>query len=762
MFDFGAALRVLKRSSGLIAVITALCLVGGLLIDAFKTDRYVAGTTVLLEAPSLNPFGREQVYQGTKFDNVTIESQMQVIRSPLLLSQVVEDLQLDRREAFWTPRQGQLATLLGGGVTSLKIGLAGMLRDGIDPGQELTDFAALKTRVADRLDGAAAPEPTAAERFQSAVKKLREDVSVSRNGVTSVLNIKVTANTPALSADIANAISQAYVMRRYDLRRSSAEEAAGWFEKRMEELGQQAVAAEEQLSTLGSAGAAAAPTGGVQADALATLRAAISARLDAQTRFDQIELAARSSSPLDVLPARLESDALATLADQYAATSDVTTRAALNEQALALMPGLRAEAQATLGAAQQAENAARMTVSQGGGAGGAANGASTANLRTLESEARIYREMYENYTTTYLRTKEQQTFPAVDASVLVVAQPPEGASGPGGMKIMMIAALLGLTLGGGTAFVNEARDPVLRTRAGLAKSVGAPVLGLLPKAEEATKAAPGKGPQMALPDTRTPQSRAQQNRAQVKKGGTTVITLPQHRLALERLDGAMSLTLTDPLSKYSDTIRRIRVAFENYFAPHGGKRAPVIGFMSDGGTKTRSTAALNYAEMVAVGGKRTLMIDFDWLEAFLSRTITPSAEFGVPDLMLSGENFRPEEAFWLDERSGLYFLPNRGMGTREVVDPAVFDTNRLIALIDSLSLTFEQIVIDFSSLSTSVDAAALTSVVDGYVCTAEWGMSDQRALAKTIAACGVPPEKMVGAVMGGVSEEELSRYEATV
>lgn len=154
------------------------------------------------------------------------------------------------------------------------------------------------------------------------------------------------------------------------------------------------------------------------------------------------------------------------------------------------------------------------------------------------------------------------------------------------------------------------------------------------------------------------------------------------------------------------------------------------------------------------------MIDFDWLEAFLSSSITPSATFGLPDLMFSGKNFQPEQVFWLDERTGMFFLPNRSMDKRDPIDPAVFDTSRLINLISTLTLSFDQIVIDFGSLSSLVDAAALANVVDGYVWTAEWGLTDQVELAKTMRTCGVPPEKIVGAVMAGVTEQELARYEA--
>lgn len=733
MFDFGSAMRVIRRRAKTILTITAVCLFGGALLAVTSSDRYVSGTSVLLEAPSLNPFGRDQVFAGTKFDNVTIESQMQVIRSPLLLSEVVASLNLDAQPIFWAPEKGPISGFIDDQIALAKSQFTSVT--GIELGQEEA-------------------APTQAELFRDAVSKLRDDVSVTRNGVTSVLSIKATANSADLAADIANAVAQAYLMQRYDMRRTSAETAAGWFETRMNELSEQAALAEGRLNAAsGRASASPTLTDDARSEAMGALRDAISERIDAQARVDQISLAMRSQSPLGILPARSGSEEFAEIADAFASTTDAAERQALSAQAKQLLPGLLSDAQADLDAAKTAEAAARGTLT-----GAAADGSGTpSDLGRLESEARVYREMYENYTITYLRTKEQQTFPVVDASVLGIAQPPDGASGRSGMQLLLIAGLLGLTLGTGTAFAREARDPTLRTRASLAQAVGAPVLGLLPPMSKHLAITGPTAATKKLPEVDILKSRVERTAGD----GNNVVPLPKHRLALSRLRGQMSMTLTHPLSPYSDTVRRIRVAFDNHFAPRHDKRGAVIGFLSDGGGTSRSTLAMNYAEMTAIGGVKTLLVDFDWLESFLSQTIAPAASFGITDLMNNlSPNFSANDAFWIDERSGLHFLPNRAFGKAEPIDPATFDTALLTALIGTLARDFDQIVIDFPSLGETVDAAGLASVVDGFVCVADWGVVDRKKLARDVANSGIPGEKIVGAVMGGVTEEDLSRYES--
>ena len=734
MFDFSTVFKIFKRRSFLVFSFLIFCLLGGFAVSQLKVDRYTAGSSVLLEAPALNPFGREQIFQGTKFDNVTIESQIQVLRSTLLLAQVVEDLDLDTSEDFWTPGRSEFAVKMYRARDSVLDNLS--LNSGSSSNDEILSDA---------------------ERFQAAVKKLREDVSISRNGITSVLNIKAIANTPALAADIANAVSMAFITRRYEMRQSTAEDAAGWFETRMNELATQLSEAEAELSARSTSGTGNGEASQFDTDAAAmnNLRAAISDRLAAQTKFDQIQVAARSQLALELLPAHLADGRLGELIQKFSETTDPSERLALSSEALPLVEILLRDAGDELTSEKDAEDAARAAMQ--GTSGSTATGSdATTDLRLLESDVRIYRQMFETYTAIYLRTKEQQTFPNVDASILAPAVMSENGDGLSSKKILAIALLLGLLLGGAAAMITESRDPRLRTRAGLAASVGAPVIGLLPtfaQAKKEIRSAPNRLQSFAIEDFK--------GRLNVHGDGeTNIFTLPDQNLPVEKMQSTMSMTLVAPLSSYSETVRRIRVAFDNYFAPQTENACATIGFLSDGGAQTRSTLAMNYAEMVAMGGQRTLMVDFDWLEAYLSRTITPNSSFGIPDLMFAGENLGPNVVFWLDERTGLYFLPNRSMDRRDTIDPSIFDTARLVKLIDAFKQSFDQIVVDFGSLSTTVDAAALAPVVDGYVCSAEWGLSDQVALAKTMGSCGVPPEKIVGAVMSGVSEKQLARYEA--
>ncbi len=745
VFDFRAVGRILRRRAASIVALTALFVAGAYAMQGLERPVFAARASLLLQAPNLQAFGREEIFTATKFDNPMIESQLQVLRSPMLLSQVVQDLGLDRRGAFVDPPQAPLR-------------------------QRWQDW-----RAAMGWAGVAeAALPSGAMRFQDAVEQLAEAVSVSRTGLTQVLNVEVTTHSAALSAEIANAIADSFVTGRYAQRRDAAGTAADWFDARLAELNRSAAAVEARIAALGTAKTGAetgAETGAGPADgagattgpqsaaaAQAALRTAITARIAAEAAQERIEIALLAADPFEALAkegggAAAIGAGLADLAARHGAAlaaGDGAAAQALRAEAQAGLQAARDPAAEAVTAARHDEALAREALAQargaaqGAGPGGSA--AAQAQLRSLESEAKIYREMHERYMQGYLQTAQQQSFPASDALVIGAAVAPDGPTGAGGARMLVLAALLGASVGIGAAFLRETADPMLRSRAALAAAVGAPVLGLLPPAS-AGKALPAPGPRIALPK-------------RVNPSGTNVVVLPQNRLPADAAAADLANTLVAPRSAYAETIRRIRVAFDERMPMAlAAETGRVIGFVSERSYPGRSVAAMNYAQMVAVGGKRTVLVDLDWSQAYLTGRVAPQASLGVPDLMGKGEPVAPERLFWLDERSGLFFLPNRALASEAGLDPAVFDTAALGAMLRRLSKSFDQVVVDFSALGETVDAAALGETVQGYVVCADWGSTPVARLQRLMRSAGVPRAKLLGAVMTGVGEDTLARYE---
>ena len=85
-------------------------------------------------------------------------------------------------------------------------------------------------------------------------------------------------------------------------------------------------------------------------------------------------------------------------------------------------------------------------------------------LRDLESTARIYHSIYDNFLNRYMEATQQQSFPITEARMISAAAPPSYQSGPNTHSVLVSAAFLGVILGFAAGLLREAVDRVFRTR----------------------------------------------------------------------------------------------------------------------------------------------------------------------------------------------------------------------------------------------------------------------------------------------------------
>ncbi|MGJ8686898.1 MAG: hypothetical protein ACSHWQ_05425, partial [Spongiibacteraceae bacterium] len=385
--------------------------------------------------------------------------------------------------------------------------------------------------------------------------------------------------------------------------------------------------------------------------------------------------------------------------------------------------------------------------------GGSATNAIQIELRTLEGEARIYRELHDTYLESYLRTIQQQSFPSTEATVIQTAVQPDFPQGPGLRQLGFLSLIVGMTLGAGMALILESADGRVRTVGQLSRATGAPFLGILPKYNELQVTAGQGGTKLKLPIIAPPKRMRDVQRK--------VISLPENRIALSHDASNLYSAISNPLSTFSETIRRVNVEVDNieHLLGAGAVGTKTVAFVSDQQSDGRSVSAANYAEMLAVGGRQTLLIDLDWTGMFLTEKISPAAHFGLAELSMRGLGSDSEQAFWYDERTSLYFLPNRSVAKDAVFDPAAFDQTRLKRLIDAISKQFDTVVLDLSPLSVSSDAAAMAEIVSAFVAVADWGETKPSSLASELRRASIYPPKLIGTLLNGVSAKQLSKYE---
>jgi polysaccharide biosynthesis transport protein len=306
-----------------------------------------------------------------------------------------------------------------------------------------------------------------------------------------------------------------------------------------------------------------------------------------------------------------------------------------------------------------------------------------ASLRSLEAVARGARTIYDNFVQRYSETL-QQNFPVIEARVISPALPPLNKSSPKTLIVLGGALVAGVLLGLTTAFVRDSLDRGFRTPAQVEAILGVNCLGLLPMTES------GEAPmQLTL---------------SAKHGG--------ERRA-ETCPRAMRKVLEDPFSRFSETVRGIKVALDllNLTRP-----AQLVGVTSSVPGEGNSTFSANLAALAAQTGASTLLIDLDLRNPSLTRSLARPATEGVLEVWAGTLSL--SDAVLVDEASGMHVLP-------AVVRSPIAHTHEILGsdrmrdIIRKARETYELIVVDLSPLEPVVDVRAIGGLLDSAVFVVE-------------------------------------------
>jgi succinoglycan biosynthesis transport protein ExoP len=766
VLDLGMFLRVIYHSKALIVFVVGICVLVGLGVLYFTPPTYTASSSVLLETPDVVPFEQEAVFLPSSLSPSEVESQLQIIRSDYLLGEVVDAYNLTEDPRFRAPPE----TLISRFVETLR---------------SWSDDLPVVAPLVSWLDSN--PVPSGEGLKSAIVDRLMGSISVSRVGLTYLLRIDVAWQHPDTAAFVANLVANTYIRDRLTRRRGEAELSSQWFGERVEELKARTGEAQQAIEQfrLENGIVDPGPDSALLQQQLTDLSRQISQTaldtLDAKNRLDSVRrLTAGNPMDATVLDLRVE-PAISQLRAQYvtlelelsssvrrygadsAATSDVRQR----------MADIEASVQTELAKLEAAYLDAYETLQQRGVVlkvqldalrGEAARTAALGTrLAGLQNEAGVYGSLYDAYLQRYMQTQQQQSLPAAEARVITEARPADGKAGPSSAMILGLSLAIGFTLALSIAFTSRAADNTVRTSAALRRATGLPTIGLLPtvtggkrKARPAgTRERVSSSPpdQPAAVKTATPRrsARSTDKAAMTEKIEREVAPATPKAAKDLRLDERWANEVLDsPFSLFAETIRRIKVETD---LAHGGKPPRVVGFVSAEPQLSRVTVATSYARLVATT-KRTVLVDFDFRDATLTKVLTPGAASGLLEQIEAGQEV---SELWRDAATGLDFIPARG-ALKARVERNV-ESEHLLQVVGDLLTEYDRVIIDLPPLSVAVEAAALQSLIGSYVLVASWGQTPRQTLSRALADSRLEDRKLAGAVLANVDLQRLRRYE---
>ena len=695
------------------AVSLGICVALALAYALTATPRFTAEVDLLLDISRADLLRQQATSHDSLTLNSMLESQVELLQSAGLARKTVERLGLDGARRFVSVRPGPLDV-----IRSTLVSLRGQ--------------PALRVGPNDQVDLAA--------------RQLMNMVKVRRIGQSYVIGISVTSPSAEEAAWLANGIAETYLSDELQAKEDGIHQATGWLQVRIKELHDQALVADRAVQDYKAQHNIIDTDRGLMgsqqltelSSQLVTARANAAAML---ARLQRIEAIMRDGVGGGSVTDGLDNKVIVGLRQQYVdddrrmaelsakfGKDHVVVRDLRNEM-IEVKKSIQGElariaetykSDHEVARANEASVQARLDQM-------VATAAQTNNdlvlLRSLQSSADTFRSLYQNFLQRYTQAVQDQSFPVPEARVITAALPPQRKSEPRTTMILAFAVALGGGLGFAIAFVRETLDRGIRSPAQLRAATGMDCLGLVPRLRQHLR--------------NVGSARRRTAGRHARMGGSIVMSSPGN---------IMRHVVDAPRSAFADAIRavRMRIVYQHMRS----RDIKVIGCISSSHGAGATTFAVNLAQLLAQTNGRTILLDWDFLNASLSLELTGKAEPGCLDV-LDGRA-KLSTIVCQDQQTDLSFLA-AGYADNASLPGALGQSEQMHNLLADLRSKYSYVVVDLPSLSAVADAHYAAHMLDAIVVVAEWGRPERSPLIDKLARIGLDETNILGVVLNKAS-----------
>ncbi|WP_376786307.1 polysaccharide biosynthesis tyrosine autokinase [Agrobacterium cavarae] len=716
LVDIEAIIGIVRRQWLVVAAFVFVGILFAILYIASAVPLYTSQASVLIDREGNQLASQLSTISTIMDDEASVLSQVELFTSDAIGLETIVKLDLLEDPEFMAQSTSMISNVLRWGYSLFNI--SGAFTS--------ADFTAEQQEMMKR----------------NALRRLQAFMDVQRVGRTYILQISYTSPFPNLSAKIANGIADAYLVDKLNSKYEATRRAGEWLQNRIAELRQQALNADLAVQRFrASNGLVAAGNQLVSDQKLSELNTALIAAqaetANARARLERIQDIIRSGQTdaivTDVLgssisndlrqkylnASKLETEITRRLGSDH--TQAVRLRREMDEYKRLMFEELNRIAQSyasDLQVAQAREKSLSDSVLRATDVSTAAN-ETQVQLRELEREAETYKNLYQTFLQRYQEAVQQQSFPVTDARVVKKATASGAPSSPNKLLSLAVFIFLGAGVGSAIGGLREYRDRFFRTGDHVRTTLGLEYLGSAPLVVDAKKP-----------------------RATTEVNPRTIHTT----------SAVVNYTVEHPLSSFAETMRSIKIAADLTI---NEKSCKVIGVVSALPGEGKSTVSINFAQLLASQGSKTVLIDADFRNPGATRALSLHAREGVLEALI--DNKPVKELMVWDTHTHLGFLP-AVIKQRVPHSSELLTSNAMRKLIEELSNSFDYIVLDLPPLGAVVDARAMANRVDGFVFVAEWGKTARRAVRQLLASEPMVRNNCIGVVLNKVDSAKMKLY----
>ena len=709
---------ILNRQRPIATVVFVCCLALGLLYYFTTPASYTATGSIVIDKRKLQLFQKESVLGDVDVDTATVQTEAEVLKSDNVGLAVVRKLQLADDPEFAGSSKGPVGRLI-----AFIGGLAG--------------FSSLEA-------------PSESDRENSALLKFNGLRTVSRLGLTYVIDIGFTSRDPDKAARIVNTLADAYIDDQLNAKYQATRRASVWLQQRISELRTQATAAEHAVLDFKEKHNIVDTGGGrlINEQELVEVNSQLilarAATDEAKARLDRINTVMKQNIADASITDALKSEVIIKLRGQYLelaqreamwaklygenhlATINLRSqmeelRRSIKDEMGKIAESYKSDYEIALTRQKSLEANLASVVNQS-----QTTGQAQIQLRELESNAETSRALYDSFLQRYMEAVQQQSVPISEARIISPAIRPSSKSAPKLSTVLLLTFAGGAFLSFGVAYLREAWDGTLRTTSQVEDTLHFNCLAMAPILTPAT-----------------PRLDSNIDEAKVPNGDRKT-TVP--------VEDWLRYAVDFPFSRYAESIRSVKIAADLSGALKSHK---VIGLTSTLPNEGKSTIAANLSHLIADAGGSVILVDADLRSPSLSRRYAPESQGAIGAVMGS---IALDDAIVSIPFSTLHFLPAGATAklphTNEILASAAFKK-----CIDVLRTKYDYIIVDLSPVAPIVDVRATGHFIDTYVYIVEWGKTKIEVIERGLAEASNVSDRLLGVVLNKVDTSAQSRYE---
>ncbi|HIJ57208.1 MAG TPA: polysaccharide biosynthesis tyrosine autokinase [Deltaproteobacteria bacterium] len=715
--DLRDYLRVLLKRRWLIFTIFMIVVLTVAIHTFSATPIYQATARIVIEKENPNVVSIQEVMAVDTTGSDYYQTQYKIIESRTVAREVIKRLDLENSLEFFPPPKDDIISnakqWVQDIITFWKDWVKSIIRTELPEEADVTDEA-----------GEYTPDSDLVSDFIN-----RINVQPIRN--SRLVDINMEAKAPKLAASMVNELVRTYIDKNLEIKLEAAKDAVKWLTERIEEERKKVEAAENDLLRYKEKHEIitdfSSDAEKITAEKLAQLNAQVveaeSNRVGAETRYQQALALEDTPEMLDSIPEVLKNELVRDIkkmeVNLYNRSSELSKKYGKNHPK---MVAIRSELkELTMRKAQEVKrvvgslrNEYRLAVAKEESLRKALNMQKTESLAlnkkaiqfgVLKRQAESSRNMYELLVKRFKETSLTEEMKTGNIRIIDKAEVPRYPIKPKKKMNLLLAMVVGLTLGIGFAFFLEYLDNTIKLSEEVKSQLRIPYLGLVP--------------------------------AYTTNGD---------------FDGIAPdlVTVHSPKSTASESFRGIRTSILFTSADH----SPQVVLISSAGPEEGKTACVsNLAVAMAQSGSRVVLLDCDMRRPRVHQIFEIPRDSGISSFLVGTDELKE-----VVRRTPIKDLDVIASGPIPPNPSEMLGSKKMKALIEALRKDYDRILIDTPPITAVTDTSVLAPLSDGVILIVRAGVTPKPLIQTGLGQLQSVNARLLGAVLNGVQTGRDSYY----